>query len=542
MVNRLARYAQIAGILTKYGFGIFIEELFPEESRPGFLRSDDYVEGLSVYRRIRMAIEELGPTYIKMGQILSVRSDVLPAPMIKELLKLTDDVRPVPFEDVRPIIEETCGKLEEVCTFIDETPFASASLSQVHRAILHTGEEVVFKVQKPNIDELIEVDLHILESLAERVESAFPYLQPYNPRELVKEFSIQLRKELNFVREGKNAETIGKNLEDMPRIKVPKIYWEYSGEQLLVMELIKGVRIDKVEAIREKHDPSTIIEIGFQAYLKQIFRDGFFHGDPHPGNLLVTDEGDLVFLDFGMVGILRPERRYAYTSILYSIVSGDVNSLTDGLEDIGVMIEQNRIDSFKDEMYMILKETQRYELKEYSFMDSLNDITDTFYRYKVKLPGTFMLMIKVVSMISNIGEQLDPGFNFIERVQPYLDDMLMDGIVSPERLDEMRQAVTRDLLSFPKSIRRFLEGLASGRSRMEVAVPEVHELHRSIDRASQRLLLGILTTGIVIGVSIVTLSTESLFQSWHGWLVILGLASLLVMIAKSIGIEEEQRT
>ena len=212
MVNRLARYAQIAGILTKYGFGIFIEELFPEESRPGFLRSDDYVEGLSVYQRIRMAIEELGPTYIKMGQILSVRSDVLPAPMIKELLRLTDDVKPVPFEDVRPVIEETCGKLEEVCSFVDETPFASASLSQAHRATLHTGEEVVFKVQRPNIDELIEVDLHILDSLAERVESAFPYLQPYNPRELVKEFSIQLRKELNFVREGKNDETIGKNL------------------------------------------------------------------------------------------------------------------------------------------------------------------------------------------------------------------------------------------------------------------------------------------------------------------------------------------
>jgi len=540
MVNRLARYAQIAGILTKYGFGIFIEELFPEESRPGFLRSDDYVEGISVYQRIRMAIEELGPTYIKMGQILSVRSDILPAPMIKELLKLTDDVKPVPFEDVRSIIEETCGKLEEVCSFVDETPFASASLSQAHRATLHTGEEVVFKVQKPNIDELIEVDLHILESLAERAENTFPYLQPYNPRELVKEFSIQLRKELNFVREGKNAETIGKNLEDVSRIKVPKIYWEHSGERLLVMELIKGLRIDDVDGIRERHDPSAIIEIGFQAYLKQIFRDGFFHGDPHPGNLLVTDDGDLVFLDFGMVGILRPEKRHAYTSILYSIVSGDVNSLIDGLEDIGVMIEQNRIDSFKDEMYIILKETQRYNLEEYTFIDSLNDITDTFYRYNVKLPGTFMLMIKVISMISQIGEHLDPGFNFIERVQPYLDDMLMDGIISPERLDEMRQAVTRDLLSFPKSLRRFLERLASGRSRMEVAVPEVHELHRSIDRASQRLLLGILTTGIIIGVSIVTLSTDSLFESWHGWLVLLGLASLLVMIVKSMNIEEEQ--
>jgi ubiquinone biosynthesis protein len=530
----------MAGILTKYGFGIFIEELFPEESRPTFLKSDDNVERLSVYQRIRMAIEELGPTYIKMGQILCVRSDVLPPQMIKELLKLTDDVKPIPFEEIKLVIEETCGKLENICTFIDEKPFASASLSQAHRAILNTGEEVVFKVQRPNIEELIEVDLHILESLAERVEKVFPHLQPYNPKDLVKEFSLQLRKELNFIREGKNAETIDENLKDDSRIKIPKIYWEYTSERLLVLELVKGIRIDNVDEIKKKHDPSTIIEIGFHAYLMQIFRDGFFHGDPHPGNLLVSDDGRLVFLDFGMVGILRPERKYAYTSILYSIVTSDVNSLIDALEDIGVVISPNELDSFKDEMYIILKESKRYDLNEYSFNDSLNEIITTFYRYKVKLPGAFMLVIKVVSMISKIGEQLDPDFNFIERVQPYLDDILVDGVFSTERIEEMRQTFTRDLFGFPRSIRRFLDRFSSGRSKIEVSVSEVHELHRSIDRASQRILFGILTAGIIIGVSIITLTTDSLFESWNGWLVLLGFVSLMVMIVKSMNVGEEQ--
>jgi ubiquinone biosynthesis protein len=537
MVNRLTRYAQIAKILIKYGFEIFIEELFPEDSRPRFMQSDETVKDYSVYKRIRMAIEELGPTYIKMGQILSVRSDVLPTPMIKELLKLTDDVKPIPFMEIKPIIEETCGKITDICT-IDEKPLASASLSQAHRAVLHTGEEVIFKVQKPDIEEIIEVDLLILDSLAERIENLFPYLQPYNPKELVKEFSIQLRKELNFIREGKNADTIRENLKENPQIKIPKIFWEYSGEKLLVMESIKGIRIDYVNEIRKKHDPKNIIEVGFQAYLTQIFRDGFFHGDPHPGNLLVTDEGLLVFLDFGMVGILRPEKRYTYTSILYSIVSSDVNSLIEGFEDLGVIIDLKRVDSFKDEMYIVLKETQRYNLKEYSFIDSLNDITNIFYRYKVKLPGTFMLIIKVISMISKIGEQLDPDFNFIERIQPYLDDLMMDSTLNIERFEEVRQALTRDLISFPKSIRRFLDKFASGRSKIEVMVPEVNKLHKSIDKASRRLYLGVISTGIIIGVSIITLTTDSLFNSWHGWLILISIASLLIIILKSINIEK----
>ncbi len=291
MVNRLTRYAQIARILSKYGFGIVLQELYPEDRRPDFLKKDPDIESDDVYRRIRLAIEELGPTFVKLGQILSVRRDVLPAPLIQELQMLTDKVKTVPYEEVQDVIQESCGKEDEFCIYVEHEPLAGASMSQVHRAKMKDGSDVVFKVQRPDIRELIEVDLTILENLAERAEKSLPYLRPFNPVGLIEEFSKQMRKELDFVLDGKNAETVALNMKDIPEIKIPKIYWEHSGPRLLVMEYIEGVRIDDVDALKEKHDVKRLAEIGLEAYLKQVFIDGFFHGDPHPGNLLVTDEG-----------------------------------------------------------------------------------------------------------------------------------------------------------------------------------------------------------------------------------------------------------
>jgi ubiquinone biosynthesis protein len=533
MVTRLARYAQIARILTKYGFGIFLLELFPEDKRPEFLKHDEGVETMDIYRRIRMAIEELGPTFIKMGQIMSVRRDMLPLQMINELQKLTDSVKSVPFEEVRPLIEETCGALSELCLLVDEEPFAAASLSQAHRAVLKDGTEVVFKVQRPNIQELIEVDLTILESLAQRAEKRLPYMAPYNPVGLVEEFSHQMRKELDFVRDGKNAETIRENMKELPEVKVPKIYWEYSGPRLLVMEYVHGTRIDDVERLREKHDLKRLAEVGFEAYLKQIFVDGFFHGDPHPGNLLVTDDGKLVFLDFGMVGILRPERRLAYIRVLYSVVSSDVNMLLDSLEDLEVTVDPGDLDGFKDEMYAVMQETRRYQLGEFSFMDTMMGLTGILYRYRVRMPGTFMLMVKVVAMVTDVGVLLDPGFNFVERVKPYLNRMMVGGMLRPEHLEEATGAIANEIMGLPRAVKRFADALISGRSKMEVNVPEVTRIERALDRSSERLLLGMLASALIIGIGLVAPSSQGAVAQFREYLVPLGMVALLAIIVQS---------
>ena len=533
MVNRLSRYAQIARILSKYGFGIFLQELYPEDKRPEFLRDPD-VKSQDVYRRIRLAIEELGPTYIKLGQILSVRRDILPQPLIEELLKLTDDVTPVEYENVKTVINETCGELDEICVYVDPKPFAAASLSQVHRATLTDGSEVVFKVQRPDIRELIEVDLTILDSLARRAETTFPYLEPFNPVGLIEEFSQQIRKELDFVRDGKNAETIANNLNENPDVKIPKIYWEYSGPRLLVMEHVDGVRIDNIDAINEITDPRELADIGFRAYLKQIFIDGFFHGDPHPGNLRVTDEGKLVFFDFGMVGILRPERRIAYTRVLYSIVKRDVDMLIDSLEELDITIDPSDIDRFKDEMYVLMRETQRYQLQEYTFVDSMNELSSIFYRYKIKMPGNFMLMIKVLAMIGDVGLVLDPEFNFIKRVKPFLGDLMTTSFFRSESLEQTRQNLTREILGFPKALRRFLENISSGKSRMKVDVPELHQIHRSMENIGWKLFLGLLSMGLIIGLSIILASDQATSPDLMNFVLIIGGLILFITIFKGI--------
>lgn len=533
MVNRLKRYAQIAGILSKYGFGIFLEELYPEDKRPDFLKDAD-VESQDIYRRIRLAIEELGPTFIKLGQILSGRRDLLPVALIEELLFLTDDVKPVDYSEVKTVIEETCGEVGEFCIFVDPEPFAAASLSQVHRATLMDGSDVVFKIQRPGIRELIEVDLTILANLAQRAEESIPYLRPYNPVGVIEEFSQQMRKELDFVRDGKNAEIIANNLKNMTSVKIPKVYWEYTGPRLLVMEYVEGVRIDNVEVLKETHDLKELANIGFEAYIQQIFTDGFYHGDPHPGNIRVTDDGKIVFFDFGLVGVLRPERRHAYTRVIYGLVTSDIDLLLDSFEELDIEIASEDIDGLKDEMYAALKETENYSIEDYSFQESMNQLNSTLYRYHIRMPGSLMLMIKVITMVGDIGFTLDPEFNFMQKIQPYIGNLMRQSLFSQESLEQTRNNITREILRFPKALRKFLENISSGQSRMEVTVPEVAEINKSLENTGWKMFLGLLSMGLIIGLSIIISTTNILTQDLITLVTLLGGVALLIIILKGI--------
>src|SRR5208337_3596824 len=268
MVTRIVRYAQIVDVLSKYGFGIGLEKIFPGRARFRLPSSGPKSDVSTIYERIRLALEELGPTFVKFGQIMSTRTELLPPEMIEQLKKLQDHAKPIPFSDVMMVIEENCPDWQDCFCDIEETPVASASIGQVHRAYLKDGTKVALKVRRPGIDEIIETDLQIL-------------------------------KELDFMHDARNADRMARNFRDVPGIKFPKIFWEFSTPHVLVMEFIEGVRIDDPEAMVQMGlNPHEIGVRGFHAYLKMIFEDGFFHGDPHPGNLFVTKDGDIVFLDF----------------------------------------------------------------------------------------------------------------------------------------------------------------------------------------------------------------------------------------------------
>jgi len=507
MVTRFRRYGQIADILIKYGFGIALEEMYPETTRWHLFRRKKQPEiYLNEYERVRLALEELGPTFIKFGQMVSTRREMLPPELIEELQTLTDNVKPVPFEEVRGTIEEYCGPIEKAFAYFEEVPAASASLSQVHRAMLKDGTIVAVKVQRPDIVDLIEVDLKILTSLAERVEKRFPEYKIYNPTGIVREFSVQIRKELDFVNDGKNADRLREIVTEVPAVRVPLIHWEFSGRKLLVMEFINGVRIDDVEAIRVLgFDTKKIANRGIKSYIKQILKYGFFHADPHGGNLLVDMHGDLVFLDFGAVAILRPERREAFVGLLMGFLVDDLDEIIASFRDLGVDLDDRIVDSFKDDMYTILREYSGYDIREFDLGGLMAQVPGLLNRYRLVVPMSLMQALKVIVMILDTGKNLDPGFHFSDEVGPYVAEIQRASFFSRGTLKHYAKEtfdIVDDFLSLPHVINRALLKATDGSIRIEVVGTDISRLATSINRASNNLLIGLIIAAIVIGSSL----------------------------------------
>ncbi|MDE4908841.1 AarF/UbiB family protein [Methanogenium marinum] len=511
MSHLLKRYRQIGGILVKYGFGIVIHEVFPPIARLG-LRRPIKADSHSTARRVRLALEELGPTFIKFGQIMSLRRDLLPPAFIEELTLLTDSVAPLPFETVRPVIEEYCGPIPDAFSSFDETPFAAASLAQVHRAVLKNGKEVALKVQRPGIPKLIEDDIAILESLAHRVERRYPEYQIYNPAGLVREFAIQIRRELDFNQEGKNAEELYWNMREFPDIVLPRVYWRYSGSRLLTMDLIKGVRIDDLEGIRACGIfPGDLTELTLGAYLKQIFRDGFFHADPHTGNLLVTPRGQLAFIDCGMVGIMRPERQEVFVRLLLGIVDVDVEAVIDAYRGLGIIIHEEDEEAFKDETYAILQGYQHFGLEQFEVANVMAQIPEVMRRYHIVVPLSMMQIMKVIMMMIDINVHLDPSFNFTDRVRPYLTEIVHHRYLSAEAVKRASKSaidIGESAMELPQTLNAAIKKLSSGPLRIDFATDDVQDLGASIRFSASVLLIGMVSSAFLIGSSLVVLSMD----------------------------------
>ena len=506
MVTRFQRYRQIADVLVKYGFGILVEEVIPGGRRLQALRRSPGEER-SVYERIRLAIEELGPTYIKFGQIMSTRRELLPPELIEELQKLQDQVAPLPFEEIRPVIQRYCPNLEECFDIIEEEPVAAASLSQVHRAVMRDGRIIALKVQRPGIVNLIETDILILQSLARRVGSLSPALRVYNLRGMVDEFSLQIRRELDFAQDGMNADRLRRNMRGIPGVKIPRVHWGISGPCLLAMDYVEGVRIDDVAAIRAFGlFPEDIANLGFSAYIQQIFVDGLFHGDPHPGNLLVTRRGEVVFLDYGIVGVLRPERRRAFADLLLAMTRTDVAGVIAALERLDVHISPADLDSVKDDLYLVLLDYREMRLEQVNFAIAIRGLTDILRRYHISVPSNLMLMMKVVVMVIDIGIRLDPSFNFDQRIRPYLARIIAQQRFSPDTVaDSVRSlaGAAEGLLAIPGNVNETLKTLSEGAVTIELEDSDLAKIVGVIDRTSDKLIVGLVVAAIVVGSSLV---------------------------------------
>ncbi|MEN6396999.1 MAG: AarF/ABC1/UbiB kinase family protein [Methanoregula sp.] len=527
MVSRIGRYAQIIDILWKYGFGIALEKAFPGKKRFRLPGSEESTDQSTVYERARLALEELGPTFVKFGQIMSTRTEIFPPEFIFQLKKLQDHAKPLPFSEVLAVLQQTCPNLDEWFCEIDESPVASASIGQVHRAVLKDGTVVAIKVQRPGIPDQIENDLAILKSMAERIEAVFPESRMYNPVGLVQDFATQIRKELDFTRDGRNAERMSRNFKDVPGIHFPKIYWEYSSAHLLVMEYVTGVRVDNVEAITAMGcNPHDIAIRGFNAYLKMIFEDGFFHGDPHPGNLLVSETGELVFLDFGIVGVLRPEKKQLFVNLLFAMTTDDVDMILKALEGFGIFVAEENREALRDDLYIMLHDFGGGdEIAQLNFSLMINEFTEAMRRYNLKVPMSLMLLLKTLMMVLDVAVRLDPKFSFSGEVTPYLRKLADSNVLSAAYMKRASNSLLEAVdaaFDMPRNVNLMLKRLSTGSVRLEIVDTDLKKLQMALDRASDKILVGLVVAALVVGSSLVLQASPINMPKEVMWVAVLG--------------------
>lgn len=523
----LRRLQDIAFVLIRYGFGDLVQRLGLASvlERAGKVLRWQAAEELAQLEppaRIRRALEDLGPTFVKLGQILATRVDLFPAEWIAEFSKLQDAAPALPFERIREQLTEDLGMApENVFAEFDTEPLAAASVAQVHRACLADGTEVVVKVRRPGIRDVVEADLRLLDRIAGIMESEMADLRRYHPREVMRQFTLSLRRELDFVAECRNAERIAGQFADQPAIVVPRIHWAWSGERLNVQDYVSGGIPGRDMAAVEAAglDRKLLARLGATAVLKMMLEDGFFHADPHPGNLFFLPGNRVAFIDFGMVGRLSDERRYQVARLLHGLVTQDAPGVVEVLSDwSGADSEtealHSEVDAFVDQYHGV-------PLKQLDLAAMLSDLLTLLRDHGLRLPPDMALMFKAFVTLEGLGRQLDPEFDMAGEAEPFLARVMLAHHSPKKTLRRGWRAAlgALDLLSgLPQDIKRLLQAARSGRIQLQIDVPRLEDFGERLDRAASRLTVGLVTSALIIGSSIV--------MTVHGGPTLFGLPSI----------------
>lgn len=515
----LSRAQEVAGVLIRYGFGGFVHTLGIGRAleRVGKTLHWQHAEEFSKLEtpyRVRRVLEELGPTFIKMGQILATRVDLFPPAYIAEFEKLLDEAPSLPFEELLPQLEEDIGgAVGDVFLEIDRQALAAASLAQVHKAVLKDGATVILKIRRPGIRKIIEADLRLLNRLVDIVESDVPELRRFHPREIVRQFSQSLRRELDFAAEGRSAERVAANLARDPNIHIPRVYWELTGERLNVQEYIQGIPgRDLSAAEKDGLNRKQLAERGSKAVLQMIMEDGFFHADPHPGNVFYLPGNRLAFIDFGMMGRLTEERREQVIALLYGMVNRTPAKVVEILEDWSDVVKTDE-QALAVEIDVFVDQYSSLSLKDLSLPMMLGDLLEILRDHNLTLPADLALLIKAYITLDGFGRHLDPDFNTLFFAAPYIEK-LMAARYKPEALAKRgwRNLIAMaDLLAaFPKELHQLLRASRMGAIQVDINVKGISRDIDKIDVAISRLTMGIVTAALIIGTSIImTVKGES---------------------------------
>jgi ubiquinone biosynthesis protein len=512
--RNLGRLSEIAQVAVRHGFGYFFERHKLTDLLPwGADRSLDLEDRSARGARLRELLDELGPTFVKFGQLLSTRPDVVPPDIIAELRGLQDDVRPVAFSAVRHVVESELGlELEKLFVEFEERPIAAASIGQVHRAVLPNGDRVAVKVQRPDAPRQIEADLALLYQAARVIRERVRALDFIDARELVDEFAQQIRGELDYTREGRNAEKFRRNFRHDERVHVPKVYWSYSRHRVLTLQFIDGVQLVDLPHETNLERRRKIAYTMTDAWMAMIFRHGFFHGDPHPANVLVLPDDTIGLVDFGAVGRLSDEDMTKLTRLFIDIAQERVDTLPRRLGDLGVRYPPEREDDFRARLNDLYYRYYGASLAEIDPLEVIRETFDLIYSMNLHLPSRYLLLDRSIATLASVGVELYPDFNVFEVAKPYARSMLVerftpDRIASRARREGVR--MTEMALDLPYQVHDLLEEMRDGQIEVGFVHKGLDEFMHRMDVVFNRLVIALVVTGGLIGSSLIGIFAET---------------------------------
>ena len=507
-VENLKRLDEILVILFEEGFGYLIDKIkLKRRLTPKQRSKRPYKkEALPPEVRLRKTLERLGPTFVKLGQVLSVRPDLLPKNYIRELEKLQDKVPPFSFGEVKEIIKNGLKTpINHIFSKFEKEPIASASISQVHKAILKNGDVVAVKIQRPNVRKIMQEDIEIMLHIASLVEKYIEKSKKYEPVNIVKEFEDWTKEELDFISEARNAKIFALNFKDNKDIIIPKVYDDYTTEKILVLEFIDGIELNNIEVLKKelkkrKVNPDLLIKNGFDAILTQVFLHGFFHADPHPGNILITKDNKTAFVDFGIIGRFDEDLKEKTTDLLYGIVFHDVDKITNTLTEMG-MERDGDISGFKEDLRTIIEPLQISSIEDVKLSRITEYVLHISMEHKLRIPKEFVLFGKTLITLEGIGLKYNPNFKLIDSTRPFVENLML------RRLNPVNifNSFVKNSLKFKKFAETFpdettkaLRKIQKGTIKVDISDTDIKQLSVEIDRSSNRIAYGMLISAFII--------------------------------------------